>query len=76
MKLWHGIFSATKDLQSSFNCYGGSVKLVHASLSARKGIEKNFQNCGGPAKLMVKGSLWILLDIQSGKQASQDLHSS
>ena len=52
------------------------MKLVHASLSARKGIEKNFQNCGGPAKLMVKGSLWILLDIQSGKQASQDLHSS
>ena len=36
LKLWHGTFSARKDLESSFNHYGSPVKLVHGSLSVRK----------------------------------------
>ena len=48
----HGIFSARKDLESSFHCYGGPVNLVHASLSVRKAVENSFHNYGGPVKLM------------------------
>ena len=54
MKLWHGIFSARKYLESSFHLYGGSVDLLHASLSVRKAIENYFHNSGGPhARLFV-----------------------
>ena len=61
MKLWHGIFHARKDLESSFHCYVGYVKLVHVSLNVRKDIEMNVHNCGGPAKLILAsypGSRW------------------
>ena len=42
-KLLNGIFSASKDLESSFDHYGCPVKLMHASLGARKGVERNFR---------------------------------
>ena len=47
-----GIFSARKNLESSFHHYGGPVDLLHASLSVRKGIENCFHDYGGSAKLM------------------------
>ena len=43
LKLWNGILSARKDLESRFDHYGCPVKLVHASLVAGKGIETNFR---------------------------------
>ena len=63
MKLWHGIFSARKDLQGSFDSYGGPVKLVIATLSVRKTMEKNFHDYRGAVKL-VQASLGDRKDVE------------
>ena len=39
--------STCKDGESSFQDYGGIVKLVQAHFSARKERESSFHRCGG-----------------------------
>ena len=45
VKLWNGIFSARKDLESH-------VKLMQASLGVRKDVERSFHLSGGSVKLV------------------------
>ena len=45
VKLWNGIFSARKDLESH-------VKLMQASLWVRKDVERSFHLSGGSVKLV------------------------
>ena len=41
-----------KDRESSFECCGGSVKLLQPCLSVRKELQDSFHHCGGPVKIM------------------------
>ena len=71
VKMWHGIFSARKDLEGIFHRYGGPVKLT---LSVRKTMEKNFHNYRCAVKLM-PASLGDRKDVESTGHRFKDLHN-